>query len=149
MRKKLLWALLPLVTVACAKPTGFNYEGVKNFKVISFGLKETIVGADVEFFNPNKFPVSMKDGSVDVYVNNNYFGKSILDSTLKVPGKSDFLLPVTLKVDMNGTVMSLIQTLTSGQDSVLIKLDGKTKVGRGGIFVNYPIRYQGMQKIRF
>jgi hypothetical protein len=45
--------------------------------------------------------------------------------------------------------MGLIQTLASGTDSVLIKLDGSAKIGRSGIFINYPIRYQGMQKIRF
>jgi LEA14-like dessication related protein len=149
MRKKLLWALLPLGMVACAKPTGFDYLGVKNFKVISFGLKESTVGAEVEYYNPNRYPVTMKGAAVDVYVNNNYFGKSTLDSSIKIPEKDTFSLPVTLKVNMNGTVMSLLQTLTSGRDSILVKLDGKAKIGRSGIFINYPIHYEGMQKLKF
>lgn len=149
MRKLSLVILLPLLAVGCAKPTGFNYLGVKNFKVMHFGLKESTVGADAEFYNPNKYPVTMKGGSVDVYVNNNFFGKTTLDSTVQVPKKDTFLLPIVLNVDMNATAMGLIQTLSSGTDSVLIKLDGNAKVGRGGIFINFPIRYQGMQKIRF
>jgi LEA14-like dessication related protein len=149
MRKLSLVVLLPFLAIACAKPTGFNYLGVKNFKVMQFGLKESTVGADAEFYNPNKFPVTMKGGSVDVYVNNNFFGKTILDSTVQVPKKDTFLLPIVLNVDMNATAMGLIQTLASGTDSVLIKLDGSAKIGRSGIFINYPIRYQGMQKIRF
>lgn len=91
----------------------------------------------------------MKGGTVDVFVNSNFFGKTTLDSTLQIPQKDTFLLPVVLKVDMNNTVMGLIQTLSAGTDSVLIKLDGHAKIGRGGIFINYPIRYEGMQKIRF
>jgi hypothetical protein len=91
----------------------------------------------------------MKGGSVDVYVNNNFFGKTTLDSTIQVPKKDTFLLPIVLNVDMSATAMGLIQTLASGTDSVLIKLDGSAKIGRSGIFINYPIRYQGMQKIRF
>jgi LEA14-like dessication related protein len=149
MRKNTWWVLLPLLAVGCAKPTGFDYLGVRNFKVIKFGLKESTVGADVEFYNPNKFPVTMKRGSVDVYANNNYFGKTTIDSTIKVPAKDTFLLPVTLKVDMNNTAIGLIQTLASGTDSVHIKLDGSAKIGGRGIFINYPIRYAGMQKIKF
>ncbi|HEX6427934.1 MAG TPA: LEA type 2 family protein [Niastella sp.] len=149
MRKKIGWMLLPLLAVACAKPTGFDYLGVKNFKVLKFGLKESTVAADVEYYNPNKYPVTMKGASVDVYVNDNFFGKTTLDSTLEIPKRDTFLLPVILKVNMNNTVMGLLQTLTSGRDSVLIKLDGNTKIGRGGLFVNFPIRYQGMQKIQF
>jgi LEA14-like dessication related protein len=149
MRKLSLVVLLPLLAVACAKPTGFNYLGVRNFKVMQFGLKTSTVGADAEFYNPNKYPVTMKGGSVDVYVNNNFFGKTTLDSTIQVPKKDTFLLPIVLNVDMSATAMGLIQTLASGTDSVLIKLDGSAKIGRSGIFINYPIRYQGMQKIRF
>lgn len=149
MRKKIWWMLLPLLAIACAKPTGFNYLGVKNFRVVKFGLKESTVAADAEFYNPNKYPVTMKGGTVDVYVNSNFFGKTTLDSTLQIPKKDTFLLPVILKVNMNNTVMGMLQTLTSGTDSVLIKLDGNAKIGRAGIFINYPIRYEGMQKIRF
>src|SRR4051812_20924143 len=149
MRKLSLWLLLPFLAVSCAKPTGFNYLGIRNFKVMKFGLKESTVGADAEFYNPNKYPVTMKGGSVDVYVNNNFFGKTTLDSTIQIPKKDTFLLPVVLKVNMNNTAIGLLQTLAAGQDSVLIKLDGSAKVGRGGLFINYPIRYQGMQKIKF
>jgi LEA14-like dessication related protein len=149
MLKKTWGVLLPLLAVACSKPTGLNYLGVKNFKVIKFGLKESTVGADVEFYNPNKYPVTMKGGSVDVYANNTFFGKTTLDSTIQIPKKDTFLLPVVLKVDMSSTAIGLIQTLAAGQDSIHIKLDGSAKIGRGGLFINYPIRYAGMQKIKF
>lgn len=141
--------LLPLLAVGCAKPTGFDYLGVRNFKVLQFGLKESTVGADVEYYNPNKYPVTMKGAAVDVYVNSNFFGKTTLDSAIEIPKKDTFLLPVILKVNMNSTAMGLIQTLVTGHDSVRIKLNGSAKIGRGGIFINYPIRYEGMQKIQF
>ncbi|WP_205510912.1 LEA type 2 family protein [Longitalea arenae] len=149
MRKTIGWLLLPLMAFGCAKPTGFDYLGVKNFKVLKFGLKESTVGADVEYYNPNKYPVTMKGAAVDVYVNNNFFGKTTLDSTIQIPKKDTFLLPVILKVDMNNTAMGVIQSLATGTDSVFIKLNGSAKIGRGGIFINYPIRYEGMQKIKF
>lgn len=149
MKKTALWALLPLLMAGCAKPTGFDFLGVKNVKVLQFGLKESTVAVDVQYYNPNKFPVAMKKADVDVYVNDNFFGKTIFDSTLKIPGRDTFYLPVVLKVNMNTTVMQLIQTLGQGQQEVKVKLDGNARVGRGGIFINYPIKYEGMQKLGF
>ena len=149
MRKKTGWLLLPLLAVSCAKPTGFDYLGVRNFRVMKFGLKESTVGADVEYYNPNKYPVTMKGAAVDVYVNNNFFGKTTLDSAIQIPKKDTFLLPVVLKVNMNNTAIGLLKTLASGSDSVFIKLNGSAKIGRGGLFINWPIRYEGMQKIQF
>ena len=148
--KKLTWrALLLLLMVSCAKPTGFDFLGVKNVKVLQFGLKESTVAVDVQYYNPNKFPVTMKKANVDVYVNDNFFGKTTFDSTIKIPGRDTFDLPVILKVNMNTTVMQLIQTLGEGQQEVKVKLDGNARVGRGGLFINYPIKYEGMQKLGF
>lgn len=149
MKKKYLWALLPFLMVACAKPTQLDYLGVRNVKVLSLGFKESTVAADVEYFNPNKYPLTMKSAEVDVYINNTYFGKTILDSTIHIPRKDTFLLPVLLKVEMTNTAMQLIQVITRGQEDVLVKMEGKAKVGRGGFFINYPINYEGMQKIKF
>lgn len=149
MKKLICWALLPLILAGCAKPSGFDYLGVKNVKVVQFGLKESTVALDVEYYNPNKFPVTMKRANVDVYVNNNYFGKTTLDSTIKIPKRDTFFLPVILKVDMNTTVMQLIQALGQGEQEVKVKMDGNARIGRGGIFINYPIKYEGMQKLKF
>ncbi len=149
MKKTLLIGLFPILLLACAKPTGFDYLGVRNIKVVKFGLKESTVSAEVGYYNPNKYPVTMKRAEVDVYVNNNLFGHSILDSTIKIPRKDTFYLPVVLTVNMSTTGMGLLQTIGGGQDEVLIKLDGKARIGRGGIFINYPIKYEGKQKLQF
>jgi hypothetical protein len=45
--------------------------------------------------------------------------------------------------------MQLVQALGQGQQEVKVKLDGNARVGRGGIFINYPIKYEGMQKLGF
>lgn len=149
MKKLICWALLPFLLAGCAKPSGFDYLGVKNVKVMQFGLKESTVALDVEYYNPNKFPVTMKRAEVDVYVNNNYFGRTTLDSTIRIPKRDTFYLPVLLKVDMNTTVMQLIQALGQGEQEVRVKMDGSARIGRGGLFINYPIKYEGMQKLKF
>ncbi len=147
MKKFIPVLLLPFFLIACAKPTGFDYLGITSLKVLSFGLKESTVAVNVKYYNPNKFPVTMKNAAVDVYVNNNYFGKTVLDSTIKISGRDTFYLPVVLTVDMKNTGLGILQTL--GKEEVFIKMDGKARIGRGGFFVNYPIKYEGMQKLNF
>lgn len=139
--------MLPLGLAGCAKPTSLDYLGIDKVRLISFGLKESTVAADVKYYNPNRSPLTMKRAEVEVYVNNKYFGKTILDSTIHIPKKDTFYLPVVLTVDMKNTGLSIMETL--GKDSVLVRLEGTARVGRSGIFINYPIKYQGMQQLKF
>jgi LEA14-like dessication related protein len=149
MRRWFLWAFLPFLIAGCAKPTSLDYLGVKNLKVIKFGLKESTVGAEVEYYNPNNYGFTMKRAEVNVYVNDNYFGKSTFDSTIRIAKKDTFALPVVLVVDMTSTAVNAIQVFGQGQQEVKVRLDGTARVGRNGFFINYPIKYEGMQKISF
>jgi LEA14-like dessication related protein len=135
--------------VSCARPTGFDYLGVRNIKLLKAGFKESTVSVEVGYYNPNKYPVTMKRAEADVYVNNALFGHTVVDTTIQVPRKDTFYLPVLLTVNMTTSVLGLLQTFSSGQDTVLIKMDGSARVGRGGIFINYPIKYEGKQVLKF
>lgn len=142
-------ASLPILALGCARPTGFDYLGVRSVKVVRFGLKESAVSAEVGYYNPNKYPVTMKHADVDVYVNDSYFGHTKLDSILHIPRKDTFYMPVLLTVNMSATAIGLIQTFGQGQDSVKLRMDGKARIGRGAFFINYPIKYEGIQKLKF
>jgi len=56
---------------SCAKPKGFDYLGFQNVKVLKWGIKETTVGMDVQFYNPNS-GLQLKKAEVDVQINNKY-----------------------------------------------------------------------------
>ena len=151
MKKTLRWALLPLILVACAKPKDFDYLGVSDIKVLKIGLKESTIAANVKYYNPNKYPVTMKHADVNVYVNNSYFGKTIVDSTIHISGRDTFYLPVVLTVDMTNGALNLLQTMgrQGSQQEVAIRIEGNARVGRGGFFINTPIKYEGTQKLGF
>jgi LEA14-like dessication related protein len=149
MNKNFVWVLLTLFLAACAKPKDFDYLGISDLKVINVGLKQSTVGVNVKYYNPNKYPVTMKHADVDVYVNNNYFGKTILDSTIHISGRDTFYLPVKLTVEMNANAMGLMQSFGQGQREFQIRMEGNARVGRGGFYINYPIKYEGTQKLAF
>ena len=131
------------IFTSCAKPKEFEYLGFDNIKVLKWGLQETTVGLDVKFYNPNS-ALQLRRAEVDIEVNKNYLGRTVIDSTIHIPRKDTFIIPMTMKI---GTVSAVSGILKSVTDStVLVKLDGKATVGKSGIFFNYPIRYEGNQK---
>ena len=91
--------------------------------------------------------MQLKEGEVDVYINDKYLGKSNLDSMIQVPSKDTFFIPIIMKVDMGNIFSNMVQIMANPE--VNVKLEGRAKMGKRGIFINYPIRYEGKQLIKF
>ncbi len=147
MKSWALFAILGVMLGSCAKPKDLEYVEFKNLKVIRWGLLESTVGMEVAFFNPNKSRLQLKNGEVDIYINNTFLGKSTLDSLVRIPARDTFDIPVTRRVGTGGVLTNLLKVVKDS--SVLIRMDGRAQFGKGGVFVNYPIKYEGRQKIRF
>lgn len=132
---------------SCAKPQDFEYVDFQNPRVLDLGIKESTVGADVRFFNPNNYQLQLKEAELDVHINNHYLGKTDLDTLIRIPRSDTFTIPVVLKVKSLSAISSIFQTLTDS--AVLVKLQGKVKMGKAGVFLNYDINYEGLQRVKF
>lgn len=88
----------------------------------------------------------LKKVEVDISVNEKYLGHSKLDSLIRIPKNDTFSVPVKVNVDMKTLLNnSLMAALSNELD---IKIEGSTKIGKGGIYFNFPIFYQGKQKLK-
>ena len=130
---------------ACSRPAPPEYGGIENFRVNSVGVGSSAVSADLRYYNPNNFTLKLKRGAVDVYMNNRFLGKTLLDTLTAIPARDSFLIPVSMKVDMKQVYSNALDILLNKE--VNIKLDGFAKLGKGGIFFDLPIKYEGKQKI--
>ena len=150
MKKWIGLALLPLLLIGC-KTKELEYLSFDNLKVVKLGFPNSTISLDVTCYNPNKFGLHLNRLESEVFVNKEYLGKAILDSSISVPRRDTFLIPVKMEVKMGGTMTSLMQLMNSGADSttLLIKLEGKAKLKKGGININYPIQYEEMKVLRF
>lgn len=142
MRLSIVLMLLVLFT-ACANPRELEYQDVKNFRLLELSMKPR-VGMDVQFYNPNKFGMTMKDANINLFVNGNLVGNAVLDKSYDVPGLDTFLLPVTLKADLQSILPNALAILANNK--VDVELKGYVKAGRG-VFINIPIRYKGEQEL--
>ncbi len=134
-----------LVLTSCNRPLAPEYRSIENFRVNSVGVGQSAISADLKYYNPNNFTLKLKYGETDVYLNNRLLGKTILDTLTVIPARDSFLIPVSMKVDMKQIYSNALDILLSNE--VTIKLDGFAKMGKGGIFFNLPIKYEGKQKI--
>lgn len=135
--------LSALFLASCASPQDLVYQDVKNFRVGKISLNPE-VGMDVQFYNPNKYGMTLKDAAIDLYINDKLVGHAVLDKKFNVPASSTFLLPVTLIADLKSVLPNAVSLMSN--DEVNIRLKGSVKAGRG-VLINIPINYEGKKKL--
>ncbi|MBL7719337.1 MAG: LEA type 2 family protein [Flavipsychrobacter sp.] len=129
----------------CAQPKDLEYRGFRNIRINTVGFSKTQLGADIQLYNPNGYPLVFKSALADVFLDNQKIGNVTLDTTLTIPRKDTFLVPVVLDANLGGALGNLVQAL--GRKEVTIRFTGTVKAGRNGVFVNIPINYEAKQKI--
>ena len=149
--KKLEYTLAILLAISisflvgCTKPVAPEYRGVENFRVTALGVGESVVSADLSYYNPNGFKMKLKSGEVSVFVNERFIGKSVLDTATIIPARDSFLIPVSMKVDMKQFYANALDILLNKE--VNVRLDGAARLAKGLVGFEVPIKYEGKQKI--
>jgi LEA14-like dessication related protein len=136
--------LLSLGIMACKKPQSFDYRDIRNVRVEKAGFDRSTIAMDLVYFNPNNFGVQLKHVDCDVYVEKNFLGKFVLDTTMNILKKSEFVLPAKIDVDMKNIFRNTFNALFGTE--LLVEVKGTTRVGKGGIFINVPVEYAGKHK---
>jgi LEA14-like dessication related protein len=141
MRLLVYCLLLLLAVTGCAKPQGFDYRDIKNFKVEKLGFDKSTISMDLVYYNPNNFSVELRKVDCDVYIEDQYLGKYQLDTLMSIPKKAEFTLPSKMEVSMKNVFKNTVSVLFSNE--VLVKVKGTTRVGKGNFFINVPVNYEG------
>ena len=131
--------------LACKQPQSFVYRELKNFTLVSKGVDQTSASMDLVFFNPNSYGVNLKNVNCDIFLENSFVGRFSLDTTLRIAGNSEFVLPAKMNVDVKSLIKNSLNLLFNNEVAVGAK--GTTKVGKGGLFITIPFSYQGKQKL--
>jgi LEA14-like dessication related protein len=145
MRRILTGVMIVMILASCAKPKDLEFVDIQNIKMVKWGLSESVIGLDVRFFNPNKQRVQLKGATAKVYVNSSFLGDTNMDTTIAVPKNDTFAVPLLLKVQ---TATALAKMFETAKDSaVTVKVEGTVKMGKAGVFLTYPIKYEKLQSL--
>jgi LEA14-like dessication related protein len=102
--------------------------------------------SDIKFYNPNKYALNVKEAEMDVYFNDRLLGHTSLSDVVSLPPLDTTFVPFTIQASVADILANTAQIFLN--PNVRVKVQGNAKAGRGGIFVNVPINYQGTQRIQ-
>jgi LEA14-like dessication related protein len=145
MKNWITSTLLILILASCGKIEQPEFRSIDDFKVKKFGLQESTIGFDVRYFNPNDFTLNVKEAEADIYIDSVYVGKFVQDNSVAVGEKKEFSIPLTGNISMMQALKLNLTDVSNRQ--VHIKADGSVKVGKAGVFVSKPFKYEGKHKV--
>ncbi|NOT52928.1 MAG: LEA type 2 family protein [Chitinophagaceae bacterium] len=119
--------------------------GIENVTIERLGVKESALNVELHYHNPNSFRVKLKRAEGTAWLDDNPLGDFVLDTLLHIRANSDFRLPLKLKMDMRHFVSNMAKFVSGKQ--VAIKVEGTARVSKGILTGNYPIKYEGKEKL--
>jgi LEA14-like dessication related protein len=122
-----------------------EFRDISDVRLIEVGLLKTTAGANLIYYNPNNFGINLSSARGDVYVENKYFGSFTLDQEVGVRKRSEFILPVVLKIDNLNAIKDQGDILKKKE--ALVRIEGFALVRKAGFSKEIPIRYEQMQNI--
>ncbi len=131
--------------VGCKQPEAPEYLGLQNIQIAKADAQQSILSADVKFFNPNAYPMQLKKAEMDVYINDKLANHYLMDSTIYIPAKDSFWVPVTIQLDLKNILGNAVQSLLN--DQIKIKLEGHARIKKGGFGFRVPVHYEETEKL--
>src|SRR5450631_2460532 len=132
---------------SCSKPEAPEYLGFRDFSIENVGMDSALLHTQLAFYNPNPFNMELKRGDVNVFLDDQLANHYVMDSTINIPQKDTFYVPLNLRVSPKLLVNSAIKMLMNG-NKIKVKLLGSVRVKRNGVSFNVPVNYEVMQEIR-
>jgi len=124
-----------------------EYLGFHDFSVQTLSMDETLLHTQLSFYNPNSFTMELKKGDVNVYLNDQLANHYVMDSTINIPKKDTFYVPLNLKINPKILISSAIRMLMN-DNTIKVRLEGSIRVKRGAIGFNVPVNYEVTQKMQ-
>ncbi len=123
-----------------------EFVDARNFALRSLGLKTSTVYTDLYYFNPNGFGIQMKKADLDIYIDDQFVGHTLIDTLINIPRRDTFSIPVSMEVEMKKIFPNALAILL--KEEVNLRIEGTAKLGKAGIFLNVPVKYQGKHSLR-
>src|ERR1044072_1935020 len=143
MTRTLFSILLVFALTACSSPKPLVYQDLNSVQIQNFNIEHAVIVANLRFYNPNNYGLSLKNGNLDAYINDKYLGKASVDERVAVPANNTFLLPVSIDINMMHVLKDAFDLLSLQKNDVLLRLQGNISAGKGGVYFKVQVTYEG------
>jgi len=139
-----LMALLVLLTIfSCQAPKDPVFRDFKNLKVENLGFSNASLTVDLIYYNPNNYGLELNRTDLDIFVDSTLLGHSMQDIQVAIPKRNEFTIPLKVDLDMKNLLKNGISTLFKKE--VKVRVLGKVKVGKAGVFKSFNVDYETTQ----
>ncbi|MCW3464320.1 LEA type 2 family protein [Chitinophaga nivalis] len=135
------------LTSSCEKMKDIQFVRVAGISMDELGMSKSIVRMTLAYYNPNNYKLQLKDADFDLFLDETPVGHSIQDTMIYIPARDTFYFPVRLEVNMANVFQNALSAFSNKE--VTIKATGKCKVGKGGIYLPFPIKCETRQALNF
>ena len=130
---------------SCRTPKDLEFREFNNLSLEKLGFAGANLKVDLVYYNPNNFGLELNRTDLDVYVDSTYLGHSSQDIQVAIPKRDIFTVPLKIELDMKNLLKNGLTTLM--RKEVNIRVTGKVKVGKAGVFKIFTVDYQTVQNI--
>jgi len=131
-----------LALFACVPKEEIVFKGVKNIVVDLGNNGKPVLKGDVDFYNPNKVNVKLKEVNVEVFVDGVKSADVKHDLDIAIAGQADFSVPIVaeLVLKQNNLLDAVVGLLGGKKYEVVFKGYIRIKVH------GFPVKIQVAQK---
>lgn len=140
----LIFFLLTNLLISCSVPKELEYRDFKNLNIEKMGFSSSAIKMDLIYYNPNNFGLELNRMDLDIFINNNYLGKTSQDYLISIPRRDEFSIPIKIDVDMKNLLKNGFTTFLNNE--VTIKVTGTIRIGKLNVFKSFPVNYEGKQQ---
>jgi len=134
----MLFALFILLqSGGCNDVKELEYIGIKNTEIQTLGFNNSAIRMNLEYYNPNKFGIDVKETNLSIYLNDKFIGLADQPEKTQVPKLSNFIFPVVAHFDPLKILGTAFTSLFSKTNKVTIQ--GTAKLGKSGFYIKVPI----------
>lgn len=128
---------------SCREPQDLEFRDFKNLKVENLGFNDATLSVDLIYYNPNNFGLELNRTDLDIFVDSVFLGHSLQDIQVAIPKRKEFTVPLKIDLDMKNLLKNGITALVNKE--VNVKVLGKVRVGKAGIFKTFDVDYSTIQ----
>lgn len=132
---------------SCEKMKDLQFVRVANLEMDEIGMTKSTVRLTLAYYNPNNYRLQLKDADFNVFFDDTQVGHSTQDTMINIPAKDTFYFPVKMEVNMANVFKNAFSAFSNKE--VTIKATGNCKVGKGGIYLPFPIKCETKQALNF
>lgn len=141
----IFFSVTTLLMTSCRAPKDLEFREFNNLSLENVSFLSAVLKVDLVYYNPNNFGLELNRTDLDIYIDSTYLGHSNQDVQVAIPKREIFTVPLKVDLDMKNLLKNGLTSFI--KKTVNVRVTGKVKVGKAGVFKSFDVDYQTVQTI--